>query len=447
MHFLQNFIEHIKNENLFQQKDKLLLAVSGGVDSIVLCELCKQAGFDFAIAHCNFKLRGEESDRDENFVRALAKKYDVEIFLKKFETEKYAAEKKLGIQEAARNLRYEWFKEIAQQQTTNNKRQAYILTAHHANDNIETLLMNFFKGTGINGLQGISSKQNNIVRPLLIAKKEEIKEFANENNLSFVEDSSNTSEKYTRNYFRNQLIPGIQKVFPQAEDNLIKNIERFGNIKTLYQQSINLHKKKLLEIKGEEIHIPALKILKSEPLPTIVYEIIKDYGFTSNQTKDVIKLLQSDSGKYIQSSSHRIIKNRNWLIISPNNTAVAENILIEEKDKLIEFALGPLKFEMVSTINCQLSTVNSIATLDADEIKFPLLLRKWKQGDYFYPLGMRKKKKLSRFFIDQKLSLTEKENIWILEMNKKIIWIVGKRIDDRFKITPSTKNVLKISLS
>lgn len=441
MNLLHRFIDFIKKENLFQPKDKLLLAVSGGVDSVVMCELCKQAGFDFVIAHCNFQLRGEESDKDENFVRELAGKYNVEIFVKKFMTEKYAEEKKMSIQVSARELRYGWFSSFIGEESK------YILTAHHANDNIETLLMNFFKGTGINGLQGILPKQSYIIRPLLFAKKEELLEFAKENDLKYVEDSSNASDKYTRNYFRNQLIPSIQKVFPQTEENLLHNIQRFSEIGILYQQSIDLHKKKLLEKKGEEIHIPVLKLLKSQPLATIVYEIIKDLGFTSHQAQEVIKLLKSDSGKYVQSPSHKIFRNRNWLIISPNNTAVAENILIEENDKSIQLGNGELKIEKLIVANLKPSTDNSVAMLDADEITFPLLLRKWKQGDYFYPLGMNKKKKLSRFFIDQKLSMTEKENKWVIETNKKIIWVVGKRIDDRFKITAKTKNILLISLS
>ncbi|HEY8689742.1 MAG TPA: tRNA lysidine(34) synthetase TilS [Chitinophagaceae bacterium] len=440
MHLLQKFTDFIKKENLFQAKDRLLLAVSGGVDSVVLCELCKQAGFDFVIAHCNFQLREDESGRDEQFVRELAKKYSSEIFVKKFETEKYAEQNKLSIQVAARELRYEWFNSLIGDEIK------YILTAHHANDNIETLLMNFFKGTGINGLQGILPKQANVIRPLLFAKKEEFLEFAKENGLSYVEDSSNASDKYTRNYFRNQLIPSIQKVFPQVEENLINNIQRFTEIQTLYQQSIDLHKKKLLEKKGEEIHIPVFKLLKSQPLATIVYEIVKDFGFTSNQTDEVIKLLKSDSGKYVQSPRHRVLKNRNWLIVTPVNTEISENILIEEKDKEIKFLSGKLEIKKALVAVYKLSANENIAQLDADEITFPLLLRKWKQGDYFYPLGMNKKKKLSRFFIDQKMSMTEKENTWVIEMNKKIVWVVGKRIDNRFKITGKTKNILLISL-
>ena len=286
MSLLQRFIDNIKNENLFQKKDYLLLAVSGGVDSVVLCELCNQAGFNFEIAHCNFQLRGEESERDEAFVFTLGNKYSTKVFVKKFDTEKYAAEKKVSIQVAARELRYKWFEEllngisgvryqlsgIGDEQSAMSNEQIlvpppvagglFLITAHHANDNIETLLINFFKGTGIKGLQGILPKQSKIIRPLLFAKKEEILAFAKENNLSFVEDSSNLSDKYTRNYFRNQLIPSIQKVFPEVEDNLLNNIERFKDTEILYQQAIQLHKKKLLEYKGNEIHIPVLKFLK-----------------------------------------------------------------------------------------------------------------------------------------------------------------------------------------
>ncbi|MEO6540828.1 MAG: tRNA lysidine(34) synthetase TilS, partial [Ferruginibacter sp.] len=216
MDLLKEFQQYIKAQNLFQPKDKLLLAVSGGVDSVVLCELCKQAGYDFVIAHCNFQLRGEESERDENFVRELGKKYEVEVLVKKFDTNKYAQENKLSIQVVARELRYAWFNELLAKikNDLNPEGSASpfrglggLLTAHHANDNTETLLMNFFKGTGINGLHGILPKQGNIIRPLLFAKKEELSAFAAANRLAFVEDSSNAADKYTRNYFRNQLIP------------------------------------------------------------------------------------------------------------------------------------------------------------------------------------------------------------------------------------------------
>ncbi len=438
MSLLQRFIDNVQNEGLFQKGDHLVVAVSGGVDSIVLCELCNIAGFNFEIAHCNFQLRGEESERDEAFVLSLGDKYTTKVFVKKFETEKYAAEKKVSIQVAARDLRYEWFNKLLLTQNS------YLVTAHHAQDNIETLLINFFKGTGIKGLHGILSKQGKIIRPLLFAKKVEIVSFAKENNLFFVEDSSNISDKYTRNYFRNQLIPSIQNIFPEVEKNLLNNIERFKEAEILYHEAIDLHKKKLLEFKEKEIHIPVLRLLKTKPLKAIVYEIIKDYGFTSHQTGDVLHLLKSESGRYVSSPSHKIIKDRKWLLISPHNTQHASNILIEKNDKKIVFENGQLEIEISKKHDTTFSVNNSMAMLDADDITFPLLLRKWKQGDYFYPLGMRKKKKLSRFFIDQKLSLTEKENIRVIESYKRIIWIVGKRIDDRFKITDRTTQTLKI---
>jgi tRNA(Ile)-lysidine synthase len=435
MDLLKRYIEFIKKENLFQSKDRLLVAVSGGVDSVVLCELCKLAGYDFVIAHCNFQLRRDESERDEQFVRSLGEKYKVEVLVKKFDTKQYVEATKKGIQEAARDLRYAWFKELNCQ---------WILTAQHADDNIETVLMNFFKGTGINGLHGILPRQGKIIRPLLFARKDELRRFAEENNLKFVEDSSNDSNKYTRNYFRNKLIPDLQTVFPQVENNLLDNIQRFNEVEELYRQSVELHKKKLLEQKGAEVHIPVLKLLKTEPITSIVYEIIRDFGFTANQTSEVVALLQSETGKYIQSSTHRIIKNRNWLIISPNQTSIAANILIEEDDTRIEYANGILAIKKINNDSFSINKSSSIAQLDASEIKFPLLLRRWKQGDYFYPLGMNKKKKLSRFFIDRKLSLSQKENVWVVEMDKKIIWIVGLQIDNRFKVSDKTKELLVI---
>ena len=476
MSLLKEFIKNIEQQNLFQKNDYLLLAVSGGVDSVALCDLCHKAGFHFAIAHCNFQLRGEESERDEQFVIELAKKYGVKIFVKKFDTKKYTEENKVSTQVAARELRYEWFDELLKevlgtryQVSGKNDSQenqefsshsthhsspitchSFLLTAHHANDNIETLLMNFFKGTGIKGLQGILPKQRKIIRPLLFAKREAILSYIKENNLTFVEDSSNSSDKYTRNYFRHQLIPSIQKVFARVEENLINNIERFKEIEILYQQSIDLHKKKLLEQKGNEIHIPVLKLLKSKPLKTITYEIIKDYGFTSHQTDEALALLYAESGKYISSASHKIIRNRNWLIIAPTNTLEASHILINESDIesdgcQIDFELGELKFKKHPNGNDRIPASNEVAMLDFKKIIFPLLLRKWKQGDYFYPLGMQGKKKLSKFFIDQKMSLTDKEKIWVIESNKKIIWIIGKRIDDRFKISDTTKSILSVS--
>ncbi|MCW3116903.1 MAG: tilS [Chitinophagaceae bacterium] len=468
MDLLLEFKKYILLHNLFHPKDKLLLAVSGGVDSVVLCELCRQAGFDFIIAHCNFQLRGAESERDEEFVKALGIRYGVETWVRKFETETYAKEKKLSIQVAARELRYRWFDELLSQHsrlpihhstltTQHSPLTIHLLTAHHIDDNIETMLMNFFKGTGIAGLRGILPKQGKIVRPLLFARKEELLTFAKENNLSWVVDSSNESDKYSRNYFRHHLIPMVQKIFPEAENNLADNLPRFRDIELLYQQSIDQHKKKLIAPKGNEIHIPVLKLKKSEPLHSIVFEIIKDFGFHAAQVHEVIDLLDSDTGKYVASASHRVIKNRNWLIIAPVVAAEATTILLEEPVKLVEFAAGRLQFDQLtahSSVPDSYRRSPQYAMLDSGKIKFPIILRKWKTGDYFYPLGMKNKpsggpgkKKLSRFFIDQKLSRTDKEKIWVLEMDQKIIWVIGHRVDDRFKITDKTKRILEVVFS
>ena len=446
MSLLQRFQNNIKLNYLFSSKDKLLLAVSGGVDSVVFCELCKQAGFDFTIAHCNFQLRGAESERDEQFVRNLGKKYDVEVFVKKFDTEKYATENKLSTQEAARNLRYEWFGELMNSQLSigNVENPIHLLTAHHADDNAETIAMNFFRGTGLHGLTGIPSKNGYIKRPLLEFSKEELLAFAKEHNLEFVEDSSNQSSKCTRNYFRNDIIPAISKIYPQVKDNLLDNINRFKEIEKLYQLSVGELKKKICKQKGNETHIPVNKLM-SYNNKALIYEIIHPFNFQEKQVEELVKLADSDSGKYITSPDNqfRIIKHRLWFIISPVVATESVNIIIEENDKQILFALGSINIE--STSNNKPSTSNDIATLNAKEIKFPLLLRKWKTGDYFYPLGMKKKKKVSRFLIDSKLSKTEKENIWVIESKQRICWIVGQRIDNRFKLTATTKEVLKLT--
>ncbi len=448
MSLLVSFNDFIKKNALFQKHDHLVLAVSGGLDSVVLTHLCFQSKFDFEIAHCNFSLRNEESDRDEEFVRDLAAKYKIPFNVKKFETAGFAEEMKISTQLAARQLRYQWFEELLAERKKNfsTDKNVYLVTAHHANDHIETLLMNFFKGTGIKGLTGIPVKQGNIIRPLLFATRIELKNFANENNFTFVEDSSNASDKYTRNYFRNQLIPGIQKVFPEVEQNLLNNLERFAGIKVIFNEAIEAKKKKLAEIKGNEVHIPVLKLQREYAYKTILYEIINNFGFTANQVEEVSKLLSSENGKYISSSTHRIIKNRNWLIIAPINSLQCNNVLIERGEEHVLFADGEIKIKILENdFSAKLfNSGDDTAFLDMAKIEFPFILRQWKKADYFYPIGMKHKKKLSKFFADIKLSPTEKEKVWVIESDKRIIWIVGLRIDDRFKILPKTKTCLRL---
>ena len=308
-------------------------------------------------------------------------------------------------------------------------------------------MFNFFRGTGITGLHGILPKNGQVIRPLLFARRSEIIAYAQEEKLMWVEDSSNNSDKYSRNYIRHQVVPLMKNIFPNVEENLLNNIERFKEVEDIYQKSIEKIKASLIEQKGNEFHIPILKLQKQSSLSTIVYEIIKDYNFTSSQVEDVMQLFKATNAKFIASATHRIIKNRNWLIIAPLQMEPINNyIIIENTSTSVAFENGEIVIKRITATNFSINLSPAIAAFDAAEIEFPLLLRKYKMGDYFYPFGMTKKKKLSRFFIDNKLSTIDKEKIWILESNKKIIWVVGLRMDNRFKITPTTKNIISFQI-
>lgn len=445
------FKKYTQQEKLYQPNTLWLLAISGGVDSVALLHLCLQSNISIILAHANFQLRGEESNRDENFVKQLAEQHQLPLHVKRFDTKAYIAEHKLSIQAAARKLRYDWFNTLHKNltHTTSIKRKEnrrlYIATAHHADDNVETMLINFFKGTGISGLHGILPKQKNIIRPLLFATKKEIVGYAKKENLVWVEDSSNTTDAYTRNAIRHTLIPVIENIFSTAQNNLQQNILKFRDAEILYQQALQQWIKKLCTHKNQECHIPVNRLVQIPAAQTILFEIIRTYHFTSAQIQDAWTLTTADSGKWIQSPTHRIIRNRAWLIITPLQSYQTQHIIIDCIDKEVHYSEGIIQAKNVSAEKYIIKINTNIAYLDAKHIHFPLLLRPWTQGDYFYPLGLGKKKKLSRLFIDQKLSLSEKEKVWVLEMNKKIIWIIGYRIDDRFKVTSQTKTVLKIS--
>jgi tRNA(Ile)-lysidine synthase len=440
-HVFETFRLWIKTNHLQQQP--LIVACSGGIDSVVLCELCYQAQVTFSIAHCNFGLRGAESNRDEAFVTSLGVKYSVPVFVKTFDTEGYGLLKKLSIQEAARELRYQWFEALRIE-----KKAAFVLLAHHANDNIETMLMHLFRGTGLHGLTGMPERVENAycLRPLLQQTRRSIEAFAAANGLQWVDDSSNASSKYTRNFFRNELIPAIQNIYPQAEENLLHTIERLKQTEALYQLLTDGLLKKILLTAGVETKLPVSKLIQFAHT-SLPYEVLKKFGFGEKQVPELLKLAQAQSGSYLQNETFRIIKHGKWLIFSPQQVPEIETIVIEKETKRVRLSIGELQLKTIGKEHFHLDKSPAVAQLDASAIQFPLIMRRWKQGDYFYPLGMRKKKKIARFLIDLKLSTTEKENTWVLESHARILWVVGYRIDDRFKVTDHTNNILQLTFS
>ena len=438
MNLLQEFQSHCKESGFFHPAGRILIAVSGGIDSVVLTHLCHTSGFHISIAHMNFGLRGEESDRDERFVRELAGNLSIPLFVKKVDAVSYARENKLSIQETARILRYSWFRELMKEDLS----LIYLCTAHHADDNMETVLMNLFRGTGISGLKGILPKQDNIIRPLLFASRKMIEAYVREQQLTFVEDSSNSEEKYTRNFFRLQVIPMVEKVYPAAGENMRQNIERFRDVEILYREMVILKRKKLLREHDGQWQVPVEQLRYTIPLQTMVYELFSPFGFSTAQTKEIINLMDSSTGRFINSSTHRLLKNRNWFIISPLQKINDSVVVIPGPLKEAGFSEGTIAFsEKKYDREASLDSGPLSACMDTNAIVYPLIIRRWKTGDYFYPLGMRKKKKLSRFFIDQKLSQHEKENTWVMESAGRIIWVIGRRIDDRGKVGSHTEKM------
>ncbi|MCW5907726.1 MAG: tRNA lysidine(34) synthetase TilS [Chitinophagales bacterium] len=440
---LQRFTEYNAANRMPSAKKRTLLTVSGGLDSVVMLDLFSKAAFPFAIAHCNFQLRGDEADADEAFVKDLGDKYQVPVFVKRFDTKAYAEEFKLSIQLAARELRYKWFEELRQQH-----KFKLVATAHHLNDNIETILYNFTKGTGLRGLRGIPARQGNVVRPLLFASREEIEKYADENKLAYREDSSNAEDKYTRNKIRHHIVPLLKEINPSLEKTIGEKIELLSEIEALYESRQRKVSRQLFLPKGSDIYIPLLKLKKMPHASSILYEYLKDFGFTSSQVDDMLSVIDEPAGKQFITDRARVIKDRRFFILTQLPEQDVTVKLIEKGDSEVSF--NNFQFSIATV---QLPVVIEHPSpqtefVDSSKLEFPLLLRQWKAGDYFYPVGMgMKKKKVKKFLTDLKLPLHEKEKVLVLESNQKIVWVVGYRLDERFKIIPQTKQAHKLHVS
>jgi len=438
---IQRFIKYISDNHLFNQADTILVGVSGGIDSVVLLDLLDKAGFPVAIAHCNFRLRGKESDGDERLVSELARKYDAPIFKTSFETADYAQENKISIEMAARDLRYQWFETIR-----STHHFDCIAVAHHRDDQLETFFLNLARGTGLSGLTGMKPVNGKIVRPLLFASRDEIEKYRHENFLDFREDSSNQSLDYQRNKIRHTLLPVMDTLNPSFRDGLIKTMGYLDDVSKICDQAIQQTWERVAVRKGTDylVSIAELKLL--DPLPTYLFEFLKSFGFNSQVVADIVASLDGISGKQFVSQTHRLVHDRDLLILAPLQTENRKLFYLEEGMKELAFPVH-LKISVSGKSDkFKITDSRFVACIDRDHIQFPLLIRRWKKGDYFKPLGMNGFKKISDFFIDSKLSLPEKENVWILANGEQVVWIIGHRLDDRYKITPGTQNIIKLEI-
>jgi len=436
----------------FLKGKKLLVASSGGIDSMVLIDLLSKLDYQISLAHCNFHLRGKDSDLDEAFVIQSAKSHQIPHHIISFDTKEYAKEKNISIQMAARDLRYTWFEKLLQKQGLD-----FLLTAHHADDNLETFLINFSRGTGLEGLTGIPAINNKTIRALLPFSRKEIEYYAKENEISWREDQSNKETKYLRNKLRHELIPLLKELNPRFLESFNETVDHLYGSNQLVKDRIKEIKKEI-EIKdgkNSKFKIQNLELLNNPK--AYLYELLKDYGFT--QWEDVLSLLNAQTGKQVVSKTHRLLKHREYLIVSPlsieNNqlkkhkiddsttNIKINNSLDNKKDLLLNLQQISINENHIPDIK---NTSPNTVFIDKDLLKFPLIVRKWDNGDYFYPFGLQGRKKLSKYFKDEKMSLLEKENIWLLCSKNEIVWVIGKRLDDRYKITNKTKNTLKMTL-
>lgn len=441
---LQAFKTHINQNLSFLKKSKLLIAISGGVDSVVLTHLCHQLKLNFALAHCNFNLRGKESQADEDFVLQLADDLEVEIFIQNFDTKAYIKQHKTSIQMAARELRYNWFKELAAQ-----LHYDYILTAHHADDNVETFLINFLRGTGLNGLTGIPMVNENVVRPLLPFGRQTIETYANQNQLKWREDASNSNRKYLRNKLRHDVLPILKEINPQLLSSFQNTLNYLNDTASIVTDRLQAIQSKIVVTQDENsstYNISALKNLNNPK--AYLFQLFGNYGFT--EWDNVLQLLDAESGKKVCSNTHQLTKHREYLILSAlcnselDHTENEAALMISKTDTSIKTPIGILKIEAAETL--PKNHTKNIAYVDAETLNFPLELRPWKTEDVFYPLNLKGKKKLSKFLKDEHLTPFEKNQVWVLCSNNQVVWVVNYRLDNRFKITENTKQILKITV-
>lgn len=433
---LEKFKNHLDQNFPHLYGKKLLLTVSGGIDSVVLVHLCKKIQLEIGVAHCNFQLRDTESDEDELFVQELCTQYNIPIFIQKFSTSDYAVQRKLSTQLAARELRYNWFNEIIE-----NNNYDYIVTAHHLDDQIETFLINLTRGTGLEGLTGIPEQNDKIIRPLLIFSRNEIENFANKNKIDWREDSSNASDKYLRNKIRHAVVPVLKQLNPSFLTSFQETLNHLKQSVELVEDVTAIMYERIVTQLDHKIQINIEELLKLKNYKSYLYQWLKEYGFTA--WDDIYNLPHTQSGKQVFSNSYILLKDRNYLLLSPKEKEeLKESFFINENLKNHKVPLN-LSFCNISYIS---NSDNNIIFVDEDKLQFPLEIRKKKEGDSFYPSGMNGKKKLSKYFKDEKYSLLEKEEQWLLVSNNEIVWVIGKRADQRFLANENTQNTLKIEL-
>ena len=422
--------QFITEKSLFVREDKLILGISGGADSVCLMHVFLELGYSFELAHCNFNLRGEESDADEYFVKDLAKEHQLKVHIKQFDTLVYAAENKISTQMAARDLRYAWFEKL---RIKSNAK--YLAIAHHANDDVETFFINLVRGSGLKGFLGIKEKNNAIVRPLLSVSRLEIEQYLKDRGLVFREDSSNASVKYLRNKIRHELIPLLAQMNPSIQQTVKDEMRILDGVAQIYASKVEEVRKDLTQEKNGIVQLEISALLALNPLHSYLYELLSAYGFYAVEA--ISKALQGQSGKQFFSSTHQLVVDRENIFISLLNK---ENEVFEITEKTISLVY-PLEINFKVMADKTIIYDNNIAQLDVEKLKFPLTLRKWKEGDKFMPLGMKKFKKLSDFFIDSKFSIIDKQEQWLLCSGVDIVWVLGCRIDERYKLESNTKKV------